>query len=527
MNLFDLKNNALFIRHWRERMRLPYLVSSIVLSILVIGILIINTYFDAKKDIPTLYNVKNWTDSFVLSICIFQGMILLFFGTISSGRMASLERCGGTLDFHRSSPSNRDIQAIGIILGSASLEWCIFLSMSFFTGCFLTFSSSVHLLTYLKFNISIVVCALLFHSFAVFIGFVNNSKKMKQGSDQVMVLIFLILLFQLAVVALNTFVYQLTFFPTYETLFLAMNQNDPVTLHSLFTYKVSDPNNIRYMLYGFNLPILYYQLVIQITFIFVLLGCIKKSISFPERPSISKGPLLTLILLILFLIAGNDVTVFLNGTVQFFPKFTLGFFVYAATIIGLQGAFISTPTKLLYLKGLRKCKKLNKKNLPSLDDLSSNTVWTLGYSVITSLVFVIYAFFLKMTFLNALTCILITLSYTIFYANIYEFFNLSKMHQKKIIFVTALIILWILVPILISIFEPINNAPSIHTAFFAVSPFTGLTSIIKAEDKLSLPGIASPKLVITLFVSWFMTIFSIILSSIQRRHLKMMIVQND
>ena len=121
MKIIPLPDNALFLTNWRERMRFAPTLSYIILTIITLILLFLSAYFRTGNE----YNPK-WPQEMFWFMIVGQGILILLLGTMSAENISMRERFGGTLDFHRSSPTPRFHQILGLATGSPCLEWCIF-----------------------------------------------------------------------------------------------------------------------------------------------------------------------------------------------------------------------------------------------------------------------------------------------------------------------------------------------------------------------------------------------------------------
>ena len=175
-------------------------------------------------------------------------------------------------------------------------------------------------------------------------------------------------------------------------------------------------------------------------------------------------------------------------------------FSYFFIVLGTIGAIIITPLQLQFIKGLQRLKKLKTTETNFNDYHASNIYWTIAYCLcVLSLFYGFYMHLFKFSFNRSIDFLLTTLSYPFFFANILEYFNLSKYHQRKIIFWVGITVLWVMVPI----FVAINYSLSAHNIFLqylaSVSPFSNgwvtNTPICAIDKKGSLPSLSFPYIV--------------------------------
>jgi len=81
MSIPYFSDNAIFMRNWRERMRLPVVASYIIISVIVISLIILACYLN--RDSIDEYDYVNktrvavhWLHMAFFIIAIFQGIVL-------------------------------------------------------------------------------------------------------------------------------------------------------------------------------------------------------------------------------------------------------------------------------------------------------------------------------------------------------------------------------------------------------------------------------------------------------------------
>ena len=134
MKIFQLNDNAIFTANCRERMRPAMVLSSIIVAAIIVVLITMNAYLAPRQKDKTCPSGRTGCQDSVPApqnvfwyLAIGQGMLLLLGGTLTACNAACRERTSGTLDFHRSSPTPRSHQVLGLLLGAPSLEWCVFL----------------------------------------------------------------------------------------------------------------------------------------------------------------------------------------------------------------------------------------------------------------------------------------------------------------------------------------------------------------------------------------------------------------
>jgi len=465
MNLLNsLFDNALFIRNWRERMRLHLVSSSVFLTALVIILIFLGNYLN--RDIISQYDYATktqlkipWINSALFQLTIFQGFILLLFGTISAGRMASIEKTGGTLDFHRSSPTPRFNQFLGILLGAPVLEWCLFLA-TLLVSLIVIIIANIPPLNCILFYFSLIITALLLHSFSI-LYMLSGNKRLRIGG------LFFAFYFFLSGFFVLSCLYQLTPFPAYEKLshiLLDFNKSPSAwdtqwqtSLHSFFGYAIP-------------FPIL--QLIIQLPLILLFALGICRKFEYAERPVWTKVQSAIFTALILFYFSGSIVNFKTTGQHYFMGAMAIPFW-FVAFIVILITAPMATPNYLSFAKGLYRARKMKTLRLSANDDYSSNWLWLIVSCLTSSVIFFITILFSETPNPQHLVQLITGLSYIVFYAQILEYFNSSKYHSKKALFISGLILLWLIIPVFGMISKTVIQSPYYLQYFFAPSPFFG------------------------------------------------------
>lgn len=460
-SIFD---NALFIRNWRERMRLHLVGSAAFLTAIIIILIFLGNYLN--KDIISHYNYATktelktpWINSALFQLTIFQGFILLLFGTISAGRMASIEKTSGTLDFHRSSPTPKFNQFLGILLGAPALEWCVFLATSFIF-LIVIIIAKIQILDCILFYVSLTITALFLHSFSI-LYMLSGNKRLRIGG------LFFTFYFCMSGFFLLSCLYQITPFPAYERLshILIDSNKSPsawdtqwqTSLNSFFGYTIS-------------FPLL--QLIIQLPLIMLFALGICRKFEYTERPVWTKAQSAIFTALTLFFFSGSIVNFKITGQHYSRGAMLIPFWLIAFIVI-FTTASMATPNYLSFVKGLHRARKMKVLRLSGNDDYSSNWLWLITSCLTSSVIFYITILFSGKPNHHQLVQLVTGLSYIVFYAQILEYFNSSKYHQKKALFISGLILLWLIIPIFGVISKPVIKSHYYLQYFFAPSPFFG------------------------------------------------------
>jgi len=103
----------------------------------------------------------------------------------------------------------------------------------------------------------------------------------------------------------------------------------------------------------------------------------------------------------------------------------------------------------------------------------------------------------------------------IFFAQIYEYFQLSKYHQKKIVFWTALSIVWIFFPLIGLFLNPFGRS---NASFFAPSPIFILP--VSVECMMNKYCKTQPNYILLIGINLILALNAIFFAYLQRRFLR-------
>ncbi len=552
----NLLENSLFLPNWRERMRPASFGSAFILTVIVILIIYTNvrarpnyvTYYDyaqmethcetaysnpkalhQNKEIkPYCYQQAKqirkeipWTDDFFLNISVLQGVIILFFGSIMGLRTAARERLSGTLDFHRSSPTPVFHQAVGLILGSACLEWCLVFFV-FLIQLGLVLFTPLSLMTLLKFIISLICCAIFFHCLTVLFGLAQVPSKNRSAGLFYIIGIYIIWhVLALSFYNPSSFIYHLGFQSGYDQLYRTVH-GLPQKGSYLYSYYGSD-FSLRYKFFDTTIPNLPFQMFVQVPFMAAAVSGIMRKILKPDRPLLSKPTTLLISFYILFLHTGSTFPQIFDTTSNYYfsyryPSGSLEVWSYLLTLcvaLGILGTLVITPTRLSYMKGLRRSRKLGLRQLNSSDDQSSNVTWLLCFCFAVSIVYFIFAYIYRIMPSQKFLGWVLLLIVPVFFAQALEYFHLSRYHTKPIIFWTTMIILWILLPIFAAIFQSITPDSTVTHYLMAFSPINAVTIAVDLLAKNK--NIPWDKLTPAFFVNASLCVASLYLAAKARR----------
>lgn len=525
MTLFDLKNNPLFLQGWRERNRFSAVTSAVTLVSIIVIILFVSAFLNDNyvyhytpkgKSYHSEKILLPWFRKFLLDLTVLQGIVLFLFGCVNAYKMASRERSSGTIDFHRSSPTPRRNQIAGLVLGSTSLEWWIFLGV-FFVELILTLLTDIPLWAVIQFNIQLTVCALFYHTIFSLIGISRHPLKNKAGPFVILIGVYVI--GQLLIYNKMSFFHQLTWMPAFNLLdFTIKGFENPY-------YGGDYQRNSRelmYLLFGAKLNPLLFQLIVQLPFTALCLAGIGRRFSNLDQPVFSKAQTLLATFYTFILFTGSFVSILLMGQERYYSlSHHVGFLLYFILTFGIGGAILATPNYLSYLRGLRRARKLNITKINSADNSSSNGMWLIAFCFTAAVTLSFYFVFFKTQIIPAVMAAATVLSYIVFFASFLEYYQLSPFHNKKSIAWTIIIIFWILIPIFGLVTKSLIRDSMLYKFLLAPSPFFGgMEPVIRiispprysySTDEMSIA--------ISLGVAGSMAVAAVILAHLQRQKL--------
>jgi len=492
MKLLSLRDNAIFLSNSRERMRPAMVLSGVILTLLIVSIIITNAYVNPKyiytssQYSPSHRRIVPPPQKIFWDIAVGQGILLLLLGTMAANRMAFRERSSGTLEFHRSSPTSRHDQIVGLLLGATSLEWFLF-AITLIFSLYFGWRSGIPFLSFFKFYAALLLCAIFYHVLAILWGIMNyQPKKANQprfGAWQFWLLVWLAMWGGgTAINSQISFIYHLTWLPSYDAIY---NQIFAFFARK-YTWRTPEVMQILNSLFCLRFPSLLLQILIQISLIaFTWMG-ISRKISHPERPTLSKTQSLMLCFFILFMFVGSGLSTLASTSSADHVRDPLGSIVslllVLCVILGAVGILTLTPSKELYSKGLHRAKKLKLKAMAIDDDYNSNFAWLLIFAVIVAISLFLFSYTLPtVPLIKKIMVLIILVSYIFFFGGALEFFKLKKLAgQKRSLFWTGLSILWIFIPILGTITVKLVDSPFYLPYFTVASPIMGLQILVNA-----------------------------------------------
>jgi hypothetical protein len=527
MKFLPFKDNAIFLRHWREQMRPAVFGSALLLVFVIILIIFVNDFFKENyiyqyfpKDGPydAQYDSRKvivpWPNQLVWDLAAFQGWIVLLFGSIAAYRGAHSERVYGTLDFHRNSPTSRADQMLGFLFGSTCLTWILF-SICFLLQLAVVLAYHLSLLVLFKFTLALLSSGILFHAVCLLVGINVNPK----SNVAVRIAIAIVLYWSITLVAvlgLSGF-YHLSPVPSYTDLSQALRG-----VEGGYGYNYREREMLSHVFFGYRVHTLFFQLFTQFPLICLFLAGIRRNLTFNERPVFSKSHTLLLTIFVLFLMTGSFVShVVIPKTIQngYYSRYDQSYdylfgMVYSFLMgLGIAGALIVTPTYLMFRKGLYRMKKFNLNRLPFDDHQTSNLRWLIVFCFIGGVFYIFNTMILFGTKDVLLLKLGLLLSYIVFFASFLEYFRLSRYHKNFIVFGAIMIVLWVLLPILASVLESTHMmGKPVYLA--CLSPFYGGIAIL-TRNKTHLSDIH-----IAFIMNVMMALIAIVLAHSQRVRLR-------
>lgn len=480
MSPLALLDNPLFLQNWRERMRPAMVIASLIVTSFVVFLIFAGAYVERTFNVKAEPNLNIF-----LWLANAQGVALLLLGSMSAHAMAARERIAGTLDFHRSSPSPRFNQVLGLLFGSTSLEWTMVIA-TLPISLTLAIITPIGLMTALTFYIELFICAIFFHLFAIFIGVqpYGDPQGNTRRDSPFKILVLFYILGQLFIMPLSSqhgsFMYHMSCFPAYSDLNLIVHPPTP----GAYRYPSEEKMELLSTFYGVKLPTLLFQIMVQFPLILFLWTAISRKISYPQRPVLSKIQSLGLVSLLIFLFLGSAWSVLLNPSKYFDNESYFLVYLYYVLFLGILGAIMQTPNRLTYFKGLKRAKKLNVEKLNPYDDQNSNVYFLIMLIIVIGLGALGFSFWIDLSSLKMMSYLLLTILQILILAGAWEFFSLGENYLKKSLFVVVLSIPWFFLPIFSLIVSPAlkTNLSILKNLLCSLSPFftlAVLTDIFK------------------------------------------------
>jgi hypothetical protein len=221
------------------------------------------------------------------------------------------------------------------------------------------------------------------------------------------------------------------------------------------------------LFFDIRLPSIVLQIVVQVPFMMFAWFVARGRIARPERPVFTKIQFL--------LVSGNVFFLFIGSM---FSQTTAGsyflgiyFFYFLFFFLGISGILIITPKQLLYLQGLRKTFKLNKKRISFWDDHATNLGWLVPFALLCFCAF----FFLHQgkpfSFGSGqMMRWLLIFFFISWFAGALEYFRLSAFHKKPSYFIVIITFLWVFIPLFGLMISPLLPAYKNMVYFLMASP---------------------------------------------------------
>jgi hypothetical protein len=494
VKILPLQDNAIFLQNWRERMRLSSVISGIVLTVSFVLLIGLHLYIQQVLDpwenplhhgaLPTDLGVRiqNFLKHWFWELAILEGILILVLGAFKVERATRYEKSSGNLEFHRSSPTDRFNQYLGLLLGPTCLDWCLTLGLMIIS-LVLAFLAQISFLAVMRFYLSLGLNILLCHTFAIFYALISSSSNpTKQKSFNLMFL--LIIVFGLSGLVGGLFMlpsfYHITCVPSYQFLWKVLE------LGQFWGY---DSHQLSFLstFWGIKMPSLLLQGLVQIPLLIMGVLGIMRKVALPEHPVFSKTLSMVFTTFVLFLFVGSA-SPFFNPGEMYQNEYYKVIFVVLIFGLGCMGALGATPTRLLYIKGAVRRRKLGIDSFSHSEDHSSNMIWLLSFSLVCSVAYGVMADSLWPLEAKVLSCINL-LSYVAFFAAALEYFQVGPHHRKKAIFWTGLAVFWVLIPSFGGIVHEQLKNPFLFHMLIASSPITGawlaITTLTDSSTMLS------------------------------------------
>lgn len=465
MGIFDLKDNALFLKNWREQTRPAILIPSVSILILLVVML----FLFVKSTVSRVEDIYSGTAA---AIFIMQGIIMLFIGMAAASKSTNQERIYGTIDFHRISPSSRLSQTIGLVLGTTVSVWILML-MTFPVGLYFAIAAGISLGTISLFYASMFMCAILYHSVGVLTGLSYDIKASNRAPS--LFIIFMLPIFLLIPLLdegmISSTLYYLSWIPGYDILFRAIDNNASVHCAACSAGEYGYVHLPLHTFYGYTLHPLIYQALVQVPMIALVFAGIRRKINRPEGSMFTKAHTLFFVLFSLILISGSLISSRLKS-----KECDYTVFLGVAYFICVLGAISATPDRLSFARGWRRARKTGQPRMGLNDDHNSNSASVFLFLLAMLAPYIlITSYFPQSGKYNILYIITLACSFIAF-AGFLEAFMLSRLNKRRNIFWSAIFALWCLFPFLGMIISGLlTKGSGIPYLFFSFSPFSIIT----------------------------------------------------
>lgn len=510
MNLFNLKNNSLFLSCWYERSRPVQILcfTTLILSVSTLAFLTVCVHESNPEA-----RIKLILYTFVG----IQALTLLLQGTLFAAHMASRERTSGTLDVHRNSPEPVEAKIFGLIFGSTVLEWILFFSL-FAMELPFALSIDIPIRNVLLWNLSLILSGIFFHTSAVTMTLSTSTHKKNFGPLGAVILILF-----LGGTLPGLFLLTTTGGGGASTLIPHL-----IGL-TIFDYFTPDTANLfQGGFYTLTIPLILMQALAQIPLILLMICAMKRIFRMPNSPALSKTDILRFCGFIFFMTTGLFLANCLNLE-QFLNQNTSEFFrtrsfedwfrseIYSFTYLYFgMSCFVSFLCAPSYFKRSRYL-VLSKQGLcrqNPFDDGSTCLFTMMAYLLISGLFFVPYLMVADNSVFNTTACLVIMGSYGLAFAGFLEFFRLGRFRNNKIILTTTMLVWWIFLPWIFSVAsEPPKNEFVLGSL---ISPLYGLSQaapLVLGQSSVNMATVFIPA-----FLAGFMWFLARRADNLVKRH---------
>ncbi|MCD4781037.1 MAG: hypothetical protein K8S27_10890 [Candidatus Omnitrophica bacterium] len=472
-------NNALFLVHSRERMRSTEMFARILIGLFVIGIIFANAYFKEHYQLDDGYfrGVSDyqkvyvpWPFKMVSDLAVFQGFILLLFGSVSAYRRGRLERTAGTLDFHRASPTAYWQQVIGLFCGATSMEWVLFFFVFLFQVV-VAFFSPVILLPMIMFHLTLALAGLIYQLLFLMIGLSLNPRPQK--SKDFIILLFVFISVPLFYNISRPLTHHVTWIAAYADLKHSFD-----LLFDINSRPIHDYDTLN-MFFGVNLPSFVLSFGMKFPLIVFIYHALTRRIARDDKPLLSRAMTVMLVIILLVLFLGSSFHYFLSAQTDNIQKpyrIDVSLFLYFVFILGIGYSYLVTPTLLSYKKELKRSLVVQDGVIVMNTKYCCNSLWMICFSVITAVFYYVIAYFLQTPLPVCCMGLFLLLSYVWFFSGLLEFFNLSYFRHKTILLYSIVLVLWVLLPILEMVTAQFMRARGVYPTAI-ISPVYGISYV--------------------------------------------------
>jgi hypothetical protein len=290
----------------------------------------------------------------------------------------------------------------------------------------------------------------------------------------------------------------------------------------------ADIDENAFQFFNISMPYIAVQAIVQVPLIALLFGAALRRISRPERPKFSKSQALALVVYLYFLFIGATI-VFLPGntpgTEAYGGDYSLWIlitFMYCAMFAGMITGAGATPSRLTYVKGLRRARKKGKGRVAWFDDHASNAPWLMSYCVVTLAAYAVFYSFVPIEqYLRQAIALLVTILYVLSFLAALEVFRLGKHHGKKNFFNLIVAVPWLFIPLIGFIFPLVDALTSFIPYLLIACPFlgVGITAGVMSDAMRPLQGSELTIAIAALIVNVLLAAILLILAQRQRHRL--------